>query len=75
MPFEHRLSKRLSCRLTLKVETINPIGSFKGRGATESVVFTPPPCTTPGNPKHGRIATILCGSNFTQEQIRQWLTN
>lgn len=27
------LSDRLGCRLTLKVETVNPIRSFKGRGA------------------------------------------
>jgi threonine dehydratase len=36
-----RLSDALGCRLTLKVETANPIGSFKGRGAgyfLESVV-------------------------------------
>lgn len=36
-----RLSEALGCRLTMKVETANPIGSFKGRGAgyfLESVV-------------------------------------
>src|SRR5262245_59304628 len=27
------LAERLGCRLTLKVETLNPIRSFKGRGA------------------------------------------
>ena len=27
------LGKRLGCRLVVKVETLNPIRSFKGRGA------------------------------------------
>ncbi len=31
------LSARLGCRLTLKVETLNPIRSFKGRGASAFV--------------------------------------
>ncbi len=29
----------------------------------------------PGLADYGRIATILCGGNLTQEQIRTWLTN
>ena len=38
-----RLSARLGCDLTLKVETINPIGSFKGRGAFHKLLASKVP--------------------------------
>jgi threonine dehydratase len=50
------LSRALGCRLTIKVETANPIGSFKGRGAEtfvarllESGERRPLVCASAGN--------------------------
>lgn len=48
------LSARLGCRLTLKVETLNPLRCFKGRGADFFLVergarMTPLVCASAGN--------------------------
>jgi len=40
------LEALLGCRLLVKVETLNPIRSFKGRGASFSVAALPPTTTT-----------------------------
>jgi threonine dehydratase len=53
------LSARLGCALTLKVETLNPIRSFKGRGASFLVSELL---------RGGQRPTLVCGSagNFGQ---------
>jgi threonine dehydratase len=60
-----RLSARLSCRLTLKIETINPIGSFKGRGASYFIntfrQSTPLVCASAGN--FGQAMAYVCRSH------------
>jgi threonine dehydratase len=53
------LSARLGCELTIKVETANPIGSFKGRGASFFME---------GMAASGRVMRMACASagNFGQ---------
>jgi len=53
------LAERLGCRLTLKVETINPIRSFKGRGADFAITKLV---------ERGERPAIVCASagNFGQ---------
>lgn len=53
------LAERLRCRLTLKVETVNPIRSFKGRGADFYVGYAV---------EHGERRPMVCASagNFGQ---------
>jgi threonine dehydratase len=53
------LSARFGCELTLKVETINPIGCFKGRGASFFVERMA---------ASGRVTPLVCASagNFGQ---------
>jgi threonine dehydratase len=53
------LSARFGCELTLKVETVNPIGCFKGRGASFFVERTA---------ASGRVTPMVCASagNFGQ---------
>lgn len=57
-----RLSARLGCEVTLKVETINPIGSFKGRGASYFVESGRPSaplvCASAGN--FGQAMAYVC---------------
>jgi threonine dehydratase len=57
-----RLSARLNCELTLKVETINPIGSFKGRGASYFLETDRPQspfvCASAGN--FGQAMAYVC---------------
>ena len=57
-----RLSVKLSCRLTLKVETLNPIGSFKGRGASYFIQnfrdSRPLVCASAGN--FGQAMAYVC---------------
>lgn len=56
------LSARLGCRLTLKVETVNPIRSFKGRGADAFVGALPDraplACASAGN--FGQAMAYAC---------------
>jgi threonine dehydratase len=59
------LSAKFRCELTLKVETLNPIGSFKGRGADYfvkqiSASGPPPPmvCASAGN--FGQALAYAC---------------
>jgi threonine dehydratase len=57
-----RLSAGLGCELTLKVETINPIGSFKGRGVSYYILGTHPAeplvCASAGN--FGQAMAYVC---------------
>jgi threonine dehydratase len=59
------LSARFGCELTLKVETVNPIGCFKGRGASFFVErmaasgrVTPMVCASAGN--FGQALAYAC---------------
>ncbi len=57
-----RLCAKLRCEVTLKVETINPIGSFKGRGASYFVQSDRPQsplvCASAGN--FGQAIAYVC---------------
>ncbi len=73
------LSRALGCRLTIKVETANPIGNFKGRGAETFVARVlehgergPLVCASAGNfglalayagRKHGLPVTVFAARN------------
>ena len=76
------LSARLGCRLTLKLETLNPIRSFKGRGADFFVgaLAEPGPlvCASAGNfgqgmayacRKRGRALTVFAARSARTEQL------
>lgn len=84
--FEHEpLSSALGCNLTLKVETANPIRSFKGRGADffmQKVVEREDPrplvCASTGNfgqamafagRSHGRDVTVFADLNANTLKI------
>ena len=79
------LSEALACRLTLKLETANPIRSFKGRGAGYLIASRAADgrlsgaagvaaiAAHPDRFRGRRVATILCGSNLTEEQVKTWL--
>jgi threonine dehydratase len=63
--FSGGLSARFGCELTLKVETVNPIGCFKGRGASFFVErmaasgrVTPMVCASAGN--FGQALAYAC---------------
>lgn len=69
------LGESLGFRVVLKVETNNPVRCFKGRGAdllcanaNESELV----CASAGNFGQA-VATIICGSNLTAEQMANWL--
>lgn len=56
-----RLSAGFGCHLTLKIETINPIGSFKGRGASfflQNSPTSPLVCASAGN--FGQAMAWVC---------------
>ena len=63
------LGNRLGCRLVVKVETLNPIRSFKGRGAeylVSSVVGRPDlVCSTAGNFGQGMAYAAKRGLSIT----------
>src|SRR6516164_1106075 len=63
------LGNRLGCRLVVKVETLNPIRSFKGRGAeylVSSVVGRPDlVCSTTGNFGQGMAYAAKRGLSIT----------
>ncbi len=56
------LAAALGCTLTVKVETLNPIRSFKGRGASHFVASLPPEaslvCASAGN--FGQALAYVC---------------
>lgn len=78
-----RLSAGFGCDLTLKIETINPIGSFKGRGASfflQSCPAGPLVCASAGNfgqamawvcRKLGREITIFASVNANPLKVQQ----
>jgi len=66
-----RLSAGLSCELTLKIETINPIGCFKGRGASyflhRHTGTAPLVCASAGN--FGQAMAYVCRTRDIQLTI------
>ncbi len=58
------LSEALACQLTVKIETLNPIRSFKGRGASHFVASLERSakliCASAGN--FGQAMAYVCGS-------------
>ena len=78
------LGQALGCRLALKIETSNPIRSFKGRGAdylvTQLPDDTPLVCASAGNfgqamayacRKHGIRLTVYAGTNANPLKIER----
>jgi threonine dehydratase len=76
------LSNLLGCRLVVKIETLNPIRSFKGRGASHFVAgfanSTPLICASAGNfgqamayacRIHGRALTVYASVNANPLKI------
>lgn len=82
---DEMLSDHLECRLTLKVETANPIRSFKGRGVDyflrrvmERADPRPLVCASAGNfgqamayvcRRHGRSLTVFAGVHANAQKI------
>ncbi len=81
------LSARLGCRLTLKLETANPLRSFKGRGADFFVGRVlargderPMVCASAGNfgqamayvcRKHGRPLTVFASTEANPQKVER----
>jgi|HubBroStandDraft_2_1064218.scaffolds.fasta_scaffold454624_2 threonine dehydratase len=63
------LSEALGLRLLVKVQTLNPVRCFKGRGAD----YYAATLTDPARFRHRTVAVALCGGNLTPEQAEAWL--
>ncbi|HUG23165.1 pyridoxal-phosphate dependent enzyme [Piscinibacter sp.] len=61
------LSQALGASLTLKVETLNPLRSFKGRGAD---LFMHENASRPA----GRTLVCATAGNWGQAKVRRWPT-